>query len=761
MRDFKQLTPFDYLLMLRRRVWYFIVTAVLAGALGIAYAKSLSPIYRSTTLILATGKVIPEEYIHSVDRQSPDDLIEFVRQQLQSRTFMETIVREFKFAGPMPLPRELEGAMEFVRGHIQFTQLGPTLFRMGYTSTDPTVAQAVARRLGEMVIELNDYARKNKLQVTDRFLEEQYQKAEAEMMRTETELSHFRELQFPGLSSEAVNIGSLSFLKTQLATIDNHLDSLIASRKSLDQRLNEQRMISLTSEAAVGPPASAMPAPVGAGIAAPSSLEERLAKKTQEYELALKRYTPDYPGVAALAQEVKELQALVAASRPKPPANSDAVTNNQNSKSNTIPDAATVNFRLFEADIRLLMERTDKDIAKEQQAKSDLVRKISLYEFQLNPPAAVSQQLITLTRNYDEATQNYKALRDRKLALDMAARVDNSEENVLFKIVDPANLPTFPDGPNRRAFAGAGLIVGILLGFGVVFLRELLDQSVQDEHEAAAKFGLPVLTCIPLVAAAKLLPRGRPSKGGLGLADAPDPGTGRSFHLHSVDRRVRPVMTDGISVSGEQFRLLRTTLSSLQRQRNLKTILITSAVPHEGKTFVASCLASIMAQEPGKKVLLIDADLRAGDAGPVLGVARYSTGLTDLIRGTAVLEQCIVKCAEMNLYFLPTGGVTEKPSDLLTSPELERQLEYAKELFDWIIIDSPPILAVADAKVMAPLCGATLIVVNCAQTSTGSVMEAIQRIGRDRTAGIVLNRVRKVANVFVKYYQEKVPSIKQ
>src|SRR5215475_5233555 len=277
MKDFKQLTPFDYLLMLRRRVWYFIVTSVLVGALGIVYAKSLTPIYRSTSLILATGKVIPEEYSHSVDRQSPDDLIEFVRQQLQSRTFIERIVREFNFAGPMPQSRELEGSMEFVRGHIGFTQIGPSLFRLGYTSTDPTVAQAVTRRLGEMVIELNDFARKNKIEVTDRFLEEQYQKAETEMRRTELELSHFREVQFPIPSGEVVNTGSLSLLKTQLATIDNHLESLIASRKSLDQRLNEQRMFPMTSEATVAPPPARGPAPVAAGIPAPTNLEERLA----------------------------------------------------------------------------------------------------------------------------------------------------------------------------------------------------------------------------------------------------------------------------------------------------------------------------------------------------------------------------------------------------------------------------------------------------------------------------------------------------
>src|SRR5262249_14217748 len=152
----------------------------------------------------------------------------------------------------------------------------------------------------------------------------------------------------------------------------------------------------------------------------------------------------------------------------------------------------------------------------------------------------------------------------RKLALDMAAQVDNSEENVLFKIVDPANLPTFPDGPNRRGFAAAGLAVGILLGLGVVFLRALFDQSVQDENEAAGNFGLPVSTCIRLVAAAKDTRKVGPNRKkrpnlNLIVPDAPDSETGRSFHLHSVDRRVRPVMTDRISLSGEQFRLLRTT----------------------------------------------------------------------------------------------------------------------------------------------------------------------------------------------------------
>jgi Mrp family chromosome partitioning ATPase len=113
----------------------------------------------------------------------------------------------------------------------------------------------------------------------------------------------------------------------------------------------------------------------------------------------------------------------------------------------------------------------------------------------------------------------------------------------------------------------------------------------------------------------------------------------------------------------------------------------------------------------------------------------------------------------MNLYLLPAGQLNDKPADLLSSPELERQLRRAEELFDWVIIDSPPVLALADAKIIAPLCDATLLVASCAQTSKAFAKEAIQRAGRDRIIGVVLNRVRQIrASGYYSYYHQQIAS---
>jgi Mrp family chromosome partitioning ATPase len=117
-----------------------------------------------------------------------------------------------------------------------------------------------------------------------------------------------------------------------------------------------------------------------------------------------------------------------------------------------------------------------------------------------------------------------------------------------------------------------------------------------------------------------------------------------------------------------------------------------------------------------------------------------------------------MKCAEMNLSVLPAGELSDKPADLLSSPELERQLRQVGQLFDWVIIDTPPVLVLADAKIIAPLCDTALFVVNCAKTPKTILKEAIQRIGRAHFSGVVLNRVRKIQSLgYYSYYHEQIP----
>ncbi len=228
------------------------------------------------------------------------------------------------------------------------------------------------------------------------------------------------------------------------------------------------------------------------------------------------------------------------------------------------------------------------------------------------------------------------------------------------------------------------------------------------------------------------------------------------FNLDLADYRVKSVL-DPATVVGEQFRVLRAQLSFAQKQRNIKTLLVTSSAPGEGKTFTSCSLAGVLAQEPGKRVLLIDADMRKAKAGRDLGlIGAEVKGLAEVLRGEVAVTDVLLSSKDTPLFLLPAGNVPINPSELLSSPDLERSLKTVAQWFDWVIIDSPPVVALADTNVIAPICDAVLLVVHTNGTPTKLIQESIQRIGRDKICGIVMNRIRHSpsSRYYYRYYHQ-------
>jgi protein-tyrosine kinase len=230
------------------------------------------------------------------------------------------------------------------------------------------------------------------------------------------------------------------------------------------------------------------------------------------------------------------------------------------------------------------------------------------------------------------------------------------------------------------------------------------------------------------------------------------------FDLERADPKLKEVLNTK-TLPGEQIRFLRTRLSQLQRQHGYKKLLITSSVPGEGKTFISCCLAGILAQEPGKRVLLINADLRRPRTAANLGLRNETEliGLSHLLQHTGSLEEALLKSSGIDLFFLPSGKAPENPSELLASDNLERILQVSAELFDWVVIDSPPVLNIADSTRLAPLCDTVILVVHANQTPAKLVQKSIQMMGKDSICGIVMNRTKlhPTSRYYYKYYSSK------
>ncbi len=195
-------------------------------------------------------------------------------------------------------------------------------------------------------------------------------------------------------------------------------------------------------------------------------------------------------------------------------------------------------------------------------------------------------------------------------------------------------------------------------------------------------------------------------------------------------------------VGAEKFRTLRSRLHQIAAAQKLQKIVITSSLPAEGKTFIAANLAQSFTRQADKKVLLIDADLRASRLNLMLG-APGKPGLSDYLRGDVEDFQVTQVGPDGNLCLIPGGREVENPSELLHSERMKLLLDKMATLFDWVILDSPPALAVHDASILADMTDGVLFVVRAGATNYQLAEKAASEFAEKNLLGVVLNRAEK------------------
>ncbi len=291
------------------------------------------------------------------------------------------------------------------------------------------------------------------------------------------------------------------------------------------------------------------------------------------------------------------------------------------------------------------------------------------------------------------------------------------------RVIDYAVLPDKAIKPNKMLIIGVAFVLGLLLGVVAVFIRKSLHRGIEDPDLVEKQLHIPVYATISHSKDQELLNKelNKPSK--------------------SV-RRNRPVilaLRNKEDVAIESLRSLRTTIhfSLLESQNNI--IAISGPSPAIGKSFVAANLAAVMA-DSGKKILLIDADMRKGALNKMFGVRREG-GLSEIILNTLSVQDATRKLPLVNIDFISTGTIPPNPSELLLHERFGQLLEGFTEQYDLIIIDSPPILAVTDAAIIGRLAGATFMVMKAGMHTKRELEQSIRRFFQSGVTikGIVFN----------------------
>jgi protein-tyrosine kinase len=191
----------------------------------------------------------------------------------------------------------------------------------------------------------------------------------------------------------------------------------------------------------------------------------------------------------------------------------------------------------------------------------------------------------------------------------------------------------------------------------------------------------------------------------------------------------------------EEFRTLRANLYAIRERVPLRSILVTSALPGEGKSLVACNLAQVLVRQTGKRCLLIDADLRKPELHEFFGTSG-KPGLSDYLTGKTDLYDAIQRDHQGNLFLLPAGRQTADAAELLAGRDLNLLIEGVKPCFDWIVVDSPPALCVSDATVVSASCDGVLLVLEAFKTPLPLAVKARRLFSGKAIVGAVLNRTR-------------------
>jgi capsular exopolysaccharide synthesis family protein len=207
-------------------------------------------------------------------------------------------------------------------------------------------------------------------------------------------------------------------------------------------------------------------------------------------------------------------------------------------------------------------------------------------------------------------------------------------------------------------------------------------------------------------------------------------------------------ITPGVSRSSAR---LRSRLYHAREKMALKKLLVTSALPKEGKSFTAANLAQVLVRQHGRRVLLIDADLRGPRLHMMLGTTS-SPGLADYLQGGSDEFSIMQRGPMENLFFIPSGQEISDPAELVANGRLKFLLQRVEALFDWIIIDSPPAVPVSDASILAKACDGVLMVVRSNATPVDMARRARQEFPDQALVGVVLNGTDSEAMSYTRYY---------
>ena len=801
--NIQNITARDLFDMAMRRKWFIVLTLALCLAVAAAVALLTPKIYRSFTSIMVETQRIPERYVNSVITGAVSDRLTMVQQIVLSRTFLDQISKEFQLYSPQATESDREMFIEGLRKNIRIetkAQRGDVRvesFTLSFAHTDPVTASRVTNRLAAHIISENLKTREQLVEGTTKFLQDELAQAAASLESQERAIALFKKKHMGELPAQtAANLQTLDRLQRELANVSDALQSRNDRRAATVKMINSYELMGLAnidplrevsasaSSDETGRQRAQSSPRAAARASAPDPMAQRLRELERQLATLSAEYKDTYPDVIQTKQEIAQLKLRVAernASLPQEEVEKpDPARQTENTRPPAVRRPAPGSIDPYVHELKREKEELDIGITNLREQQRKLQAQIREFELRVERAPEREQELLVLERDYTNTKRNYDSLLDKQLNARVSENLERRQQGETFRVIDPANVPIRPESPDQTKIMLIGLLIGCGLAFGGAFTLEQLAGVVQKIEDVESLLGLPVIASIPDFKTAykanpkaKLLGRyssqyspkvgrneiqngWRPYASGnrevypnrkadLQHDNGENRKRNRSLSQMNLVAKWRPQ-----SLVAEQFRVAATRLVLSSAGKKL-SVVVTSALPGEGKSTSASNLAYVLAHDLGKQVLLIDCDFKR----PVLHTYNDTPlrpGLAEAIYGDAALENCLHRSGESSLWILPSGRRDHRIVDLTKISQLNVIVKDLKERFDFILLDAPPIVPVADMNLLASMADMLLLVVRAGVTPLDVLGKAVNAFRPLNRGAVIVTGIG--ASGSVKYMEE-------
>ncbi len=714
----------EYWGMLVRRKWV-VIASILAGVvIGAVLCVVLPKSYRSSTMILIENQKIPDEYVKGIGAGHIEERLMMIQQQVMSRALLSQILEEYKLYEGVVKREGHEAAIERLRKSVvvdMVSTAGPKrksieAVNISFADEDPLTAMKVTAKLGSLFIDENLKDREQLVTGVSVFLEQEVQEAKKALEAKEQVISEYK-TKYVGLLPEQMNanLRVLDRMQIELNATNDALHGQTERLGSVENSIREYQA-SMAARMEVDDP-KFLPRNVDPLVTRLNELERRLTTLRAEWK-------ETYPDIVDTKQEIESVKAQLA----------EKGEGQAGSKNDQI--AMTQDTYLRE----LIRQRNDlaTETSSLKARRLRMMESIKETERRVEQTPVREQELMTLVRDYENMQKNYQTLLDKRLNAHVAVNLEKRQKGEQFRILDPANLPEKLDSPNRILIMVLGLLAGGTLGVGGALGMELLNPTFRRREEVEQFLpGARVLATVPHFFA--FVNEGGAQATTHSATPGGDAGACISV-AHSAVSQSLVAKWQPRSVAAEQYRMAATRMVLATDARRSTVIEITSALEGEGKTTTVANLGYTIARELGRKTLLIDCDFRRPALHQYVAIPARA-GLLNLLDGEASLEDCLSSIDDVPCRIMTVGRSRGEWNELARIERMKTLLPGLRSQFQYLIINTPPVLASATMGILASLADEVVMVIKAGSSPQHVVQKAFALLGLTGERQVLLNGV--------------------